>query len=219
MTDKPVDLAAMLRQQGWEEPSSKASQVGGFGSFGGLKWRGVVVNQNLLSPVPATNRAQEPFVYDTLWPTDRLTSVAVPGVVDWTAANALWRERQLNLALVVMGEKINSVSQQIAELKQEISRLQSLRAYVVPLTTLSSRFQLTRPVPVTIEGDGETFTATFVEANLSASGETESDAVANFKDSLLSTYQVLEAMPPDKLGPLPARQWEVLQNAVRRIQE
>jgi hypothetical protein len=118
-----------------------------------------------------------------------------------------------------MRDEINSVSQQLAELKQEILRLQSLRAYVVPLTTLSSEFQLTQPIPVTIEGCDENFIATFTEANISASGETEGDAIANFKDSLVSSYQVLEAMPSDKLGPLPARQWKVLQNVVRRTSE
>jgi len=115
-----------------------------------------------------------------------------------------------------MRNEINSVSQQLAELKQEILRLQSLRAYVVPLTTLSSEFHLTQPIPVTIEGCDENFIATFAEANISASGETEGDAIANFKDSLVSSYQLLEAMRSDNLGPLPARQWKVLQNVVRR---
>jgi predicted RNase H-like HicB family nuclease len=71
-------------------------------------------------------------------------------------------------------------------------------------------------IPVTIEGDGEDFTASFVEGNISASGETEADAIANFKESLLSTYEVLEGLTPQQRGPLPTRQWEILQNVVRR---
>ena len=69
---------------------------------------------------------------------------------------------------------------------------------------------------MTIEGDGEDFTATFVEANVSASGETEADAIANFKDSLLSSYELLESLPPNQLGPLPTRQWDILQDVVKR---
>ncbi|MBZ5664851.1 MAG: hypothetical protein LAO30_09635 [Acidobacteriia bacterium] len=73
-------------------------------------------------------------------------------------------------------------------------------------------------IPVTIEGDGEDFTATFVEANVSASGETEADAIANFKDSLLSSYEILEEMPSNELGPLPTRQWAILRDVVKRIE-
>jgi hypothetical protein len=73
-------------------------------------------------------------------------------------------------------------------------------------------------IPVTIEGDGEDFTATFVEANVSASGETEADAIANFKDSLLSSFEILEGMSADDLGPLPSRQWAILHNVVRRTE-
>ncbi|MFZ0772615.1 MAG: hypothetical protein WCA49_06490 [Candidatus Sulfotelmatobacter sp.] len=75
---------------------------------------------------------------------------------------------------------------------------------------------MTQQIPVTIEGDGEDFTASFVEANISASGETEADAIANFKESLLSSYEVLEGLTPNQLAPLPARQWGILQNVVRR---
>jgi predicted RNase H-like HicB family nuclease len=71
-------------------------------------------------------------------------------------------------------------------------------------------------IPATIEGDGEDFTATFTEANVSASGETEADALANLKESLVTTYEFLESLPANELGPLPARQWEVLRNVITR---
>lgn len=155
------------------------------------------------------------------WPSPNAKD-ALTGVV-WVAtrvfAEAQRRERRWNVALVAMKDEIQSLSRQLNELSQEIGRLQNLRSYVVPLTTLSPGFQMRQQIPVTIEGDGENFTATFVEANVSASGETEGDAIANFKDSLVSRYDVLASMPGNQLGPLPARQWEVLHSVVSRTGE
>jgi hypothetical protein len=127
------------------------------------------------------------------------------------------RQARWNSTVMVMRESIRTLTNEVAMLKCEIQRLHQLRTYVVPLTTLvPGPFRMTQQIPVTIEGDGEDFTASFVEANVSASGETEADAIANFKDSLLLSYDVLERTPSSQLGPLPARQWEVLQNVIER---
>ena len=127
------------------------------------------------------------------------------------------RQQRWNSTVMVMRESIRTLTNEVLMLKNEIQRLHKLRAYVVPLATLTPEpFRMIQQIPVTIEGDGEDFTATFVEANVSASGETEADAIANFKDSLLSSYDVLEAMPAEQLGPLPSRQWEILHSVIKR---
>jgi hypothetical protein len=127
------------------------------------------------------------------------------------------RERRWNMAFGTMKDNIQALTSEVSGLKCEIQRLQQSRVYVVPLTTLApGPLHMIQQIPVTVEGGGEDFTATFVEANVSASGETEADAIANFKDSLLSSYEVLEGLQPNQLGPLPARQWGVLQNVIKR---
>jgi hypothetical protein len=127
------------------------------------------------------------------------------------------RQRSWNMAFASMRDNIRGLAREVSDLKCEIQRLQQSHAYVVPLTTLApSPFRMVQQIPVTIEGDGEDFTATFVEANVSASGETEADAIANFKASLLSSYELLESLPPNQLGPLPTRQWDILQDVVKR---
>jgi hypothetical protein len=126
------------------------------------------------------------------------------------------RQRNWDVALVSMRDNILELTREISELKSEVQRLQQSRAYVVPLTTLTPSFRMLQQIPVTIEGDGEDFTATFIEANVSASGETEADAIANFKNSLLSSYELLESLPASQLGPLPARQWGILRDVVKR---
>ena len=127
------------------------------------------------------------------------------------------REQLWNAVAGRMEEGIQTLTREVAALKSEIQRLKGLRSYVVTLTSLAPLpIQMINQIPVTIEGDGEDFTASFVEGNISASGETEADAIANFKESLLSTYEVLEGLTPQQRGPLPTRQWEILQNVVRR---
>jgi hypothetical protein len=125
--------------------------------------------------------------------------------------------QQWNFTIVSLRDNIRHLTTEIEELREEIRQLCRTRTFVVPLTTLSpAPFQITKQIPLTIEGDGDDFTATFTEANISASGETEADAIANFKDSLVSTYAFLESLPETERGPLPARQWEVLRSALTR---
>ena len=128
-------------------------------------------------------------------------------------------QRQWSLTILSLENNIRDLTREMDELKDEIRQLCKTRTFVVPLSTLSpAPYQITQQIPVTIEGDGEEFTATFTEANVSASGETEADAIANFKDSLLSCYQLLEKKTPEQLGPLPTRQWTVIKGMLKRTE-
>jgi hypothetical protein len=130
---------------------------------------------------------------------------------------AVTQQRQWNLTVLSLEDNIRNLTKEMNDLREEIRQLCRTRTFVVPLTTLSpGPLQITKQIPVTIEGDGEEFTATFTEANISASGDTEADAIANFKDALVSSYQLLEEKPSEQLGPLPTRQWSVLQDVVKR---
>jgi len=165
----------------------------GFGQFGG----GVVVNR-----------------YDSM-------SIYInPSISLSLSQFAITNElRQWSLTILSLENNIRDLTREMDELKDEIRQLCKIRTFVVPLSTLSpAPYQITQQIPVTIEGDGEEFTATFTEANVSATGETEADAIANFKDSLLSCYQLLEKKTPDQLGPLPTRQWTVIKGVVKRTE-
>lgn len=228
MTDYESDdlLMRLTRRRlvGASEKTSQAPPLNwGTGSYRLIAFSKVPPEQDLLSPLPATTKAQENPESGWLLPMQSLTIGGQIRALNISGAEqvkeGLIREQHLNVTISAMRGEINTISQQLTELKQEILRLQSLRSYVVSLTTLSAGFSLKQPIPVTIEGDDENFTATFVEANISASGETESDAIANFKDALVSSYQVLADLPGNQFGPLPARQWEVLRNVVNPTQE
>jgi hypothetical protein len=128
------------------------------------------------------------------------------------------QQRKWSLTVLSLEDNIRHLTTEMEELREEIRQLCRMRTFVIPLTTLAPEpFQITRQIPVTIQGDGEDFTATFTEANISASGETEADAIANFKDSLVSSFELLEKKNSDELGPLPTRQWRVLSSTVSRV--
>ncbi|MFZ0962452.1 MAG: hypothetical protein WAO35_16260 [Terriglobia bacterium] len=126
-------------------------------------------------------------------------------------------QKNLDVSIVSLKENIRSLVSEVQELRVEIQQLRKERTFVIPLTTLAPQpFQMTLQIPATIDGDGEDYTATFMEANVSASGESEADAIANFKDMLVSTYKTLEEIPAQELGPLPSRQWAILKSVVKR---
>jgi hypothetical protein len=123
------------------------------------------------------------------------------------------------LTVVSLEDNVRSLTKEMDELREDVRQLCRMRTFVVPLTTLPhGHLQITQHIPITIEGNGEEFTASFTEANISASGETEADAIANFKESLIESYELLENKNPAELGPVPTRQWGILTNVIKRTQ-
>lgn len=108
----------------------------------------------------------------------------------------------------------------LSELVRELRDLAGTRPApcVVPLTTLGpdAPFELVRDVSVVVQPVGEGFTATFFDANLSMSGDTQEEAVENLKALLVDLLEDLEAESPERLGPEPKRQLQVFRAVTRR---
>lgn len=121
-------------------------------------------------------------------------------------------------AFVQLADNVFLIQEQMKSVTAFMEKLAAQRTFVVPLTTLESSepLQMKLNIPATIDGDGQDFTASFTEANVSASGETEADAIANLKESLIETFEFLESIPENERGPLPSRQWEILSNVLAR---
>jgi type I restriction enzyme, S subunit len=80
------------------------------------------------------------------------------------------------------------------------------------LTNLESGFEVRHPIPVSVQKIDRTFVASFVAANLHASGDTVEEAVSNLKYLLVDSFDLLLTHRPDELGPGPKRQLSVLQS-------
>jgi hypothetical protein len=88
---------------------------------------------------------------------------------------------------------------------------------IVPITTFTPEsFELTRDILAVIEESDDEYIASFYDANVSAGGSNQEEAIANLKDLLLSRFDYLDRLSPEKLGPGPRRQFAVLQEFIRR---
>ncbi|HEX9734731.1 MAG TPA: hypothetical protein VGG06_22390 [Thermoanaerobaculia bacterium] len=91
---------------------------------------------------------------------------------------------------------------------------------IVPVQVLDDeRVSLTRPFYVVVEQTDDNFIATFFDAHISASGETQWEAVDNVKDLVVATFHRLRQAPADKLGPIPTRQIAALRHFISMAAE
>jgi len=87
----------------------------------------------------------------------------------------------------------------------------------VPVATFAPEpFEVIKDFSVVVQPEEESFVATLFDANISSSGETQEEAVANLKDLILMVFQGFENEDDRELGPAMIRQKHVLQNLIRR---
>jgi predicted RNase H-like HicB family nuclease len=70
-------------------------------------------------------------------------------------------------------------------------------------------YKVKRPIPLSLQRRTDGYIASFVEANVNSSGDTQQEALANVKELILDAFDSLSSLPPSKLGPGPARQLAV----------
>ena len=88
-----------------------------------------------------------------------------------------------------------------------------LQPIVVPIGTFAPEpFSLREPIWAVVQPVDDGFVATFFDANISTSGDTQEEAAANLKDLILDIYLDLEKEPAERLGPEPKRQLAVLKS-------
>ena len=74
-----------------------------------------------------------------------------------------------------------------------------------------------KPIPVVVrENIDGSFTASFFDANIEASGENEEEAIWNVKSLILDIFEQLREEPPSKLGPRVAAQLAVLETFIEK---
>jgi hypothetical protein len=113
--------------------------------------------------------------------------------------------------------RMAQVEHSIQQLENKVSSLQVASA-VVPIQTFAPEpFDLVREMKVVIQQtDEDEFLATFFDANIGAAGCNQGEAIENLKDMLLSRFDYLEKLPPETLGPGPAKQLAILREFIRR---
>jgi len=105
----------------------------------------------------------------------------------------------------------------MGELSERISRLEghAPNELAVIQTFEPEPYELLRSITVAISEDGDGYMATFYDANISTTGDTEQEAFENLKNLILDVFDSLERERPERLGPEPRRQLAVLRMFLR----
>lgn len=86
---------------------------------------------------------------------------------------------------------------------------------VVPITDLDPEpFELLRTIHAVVQPADGGYVATFFDANINASGDTQTEAVANLKSYLVDLFEAL-ASREETLGAEPARQLAWMNSVMR----
>jgi predicted DNA-binding antitoxin AbrB/MazE fold protein len=87
---------------------------------------------------------------------------------------------------------------------------------VVPITAFEPEpFELIRSIPVVVQQTDDGYLATFFDANIGITGDTNEEAVANLRLLLVDVFEELEAEEA-QLGPQMVRQLAVLRSFMKR---
>ncbi len=150
---------------------------------------------------------------ETPWFTEQLTaSVSQPVQADWQAKVKSAFEQ---LAAKAGGDRLARVEKELLELKENCNVLRDRQSIVVPVNSLDPEpYELLKGFMAVVQPEDESFVATFFDANINASGETQADAIENLKDVLITTFQSLEN--ETRLGRGAARRLAILRTIMRK---
>jgi len=79
-------------------------------------------------------------------------------------------------------------------------------------------YRVSTPFTIVIAGEGNEFRANWVEANLHASAETQEQAFNNLKAIVLDTFDRLEQLADDELGPGLRKQKNTLSAHIAKLE-
>jgi predicted RNase H-like HicB family nuclease len=113
---------------------------------------------------------------------------------------------------------LRRLQEQVTQLSRRVEQLEVVAAPLKSATIQSfapEAYEVLKPIPVEIEADGDSFVATFRDASISTSGDTEQEAFENLKSLILDIFDSLRREPDENLGPVPRRQLAVLRDVIR----
>ncbi len=106
---------------------------------------------------------------------------------------------------------IDSLQRDITLLKYRCDLLERLSPILVPIESMAPEpFNVIKPFHAVVRFQDDQYISSFFDANLTASGDTQAEAISNLKDIITATFEMLASMDDDILGPGPLKQKSVL---------
>jgi predicted RNase H-like HicB family nuclease len=119
--------------------------------------------------------------------------------------------------------RVELVEKELKGLSARMTRIEALcqearrMSVSVPISTFAPEpFEIIRDFSVVVQPEEDGFVATLFDANISSSGETQEEAVANVKDLILMIFKGFEHEDDRVLGPAMIRQKHALLSLIRR---
>jgi hypothetical protein len=105
----------------------------------------------------------------------------------------------------------------IRELKSQLNALDAARTRIVPINTfVPEKYDLLKPILVSVQAVEDEFEAGWFDANIHTSGENEEEAVSNLKNLILDYFDSFSKESCEKLGPEPMRQLFVMKQFIQK---
>jgi len=160
-----------------------------------------------------------------LWqPEEFLLESEVPGKTAEWAEN--WEQTAPTLSYDFVGvllskwrevARLESLEREVLLLKDRVAELERSTPVCVPIETFAPEpYKVVKPFHVVVQTRADEYVASFFDANLSASGPTETEAIFNLKDVILGVLESLTEHDKAELGPGPAKQLRVLKKFVEK---
>jgi hypothetical protein len=111
---------------------------------------------------------------------------------------------------------VNTLNRQVRKLSQRVAELESEpQPALVPIQSFEPLpFEVAQTILAVVQKDEGVFVASFFDANINASGDSQLDAVEMLKDMIVSTFRLL-VRKEEVLGDGPRKQLAVLRQFVR----
>ena len=113
---------------------------------------------------------------------------------------------------------MSDLGDHMATLEARVPKADTRRPIIVPIETfIPEPYELLKPFHVVVQPYEDEYVATFFDANIGATGDTQEEAVANLKDMILTLYERFCELGEGQLGPEPRRQRRILQSLLKKV--
>ncbi|MFZ0035067.1 MAG: hypothetical protein WAK60_08795 [Sedimentisphaerales bacterium] len=114
--------------------------------------------------------------------------------------------------------RIEGLEREILLLKNRCDRLERNTPIIVPIESFAPKpYKILKPFHIVVKFLEGQYIASFFDANLGTGGDTPEESVLNLKDLLIETFDILNEIEDEKLGPGPLQQKAVLKEFLSRI--
>jgi predicted RNase H-like HicB family nuclease len=120
---------------------------------------------------------------------------------------------ELSLTTMALSDMVLKLQTQVKDLMGKLAS----HSIIVPIASFAPEpYEVLKPFSVVVKPVDNEYVATFFDANLSMTGDTEVEAVDNLKDIILTVFDKLQTETSDNLGVEPKRQLDILRSLIRK---